>query len=455
MEPGVSPGDRNGVGSVLVDRMTAAAGLRRRLGILVYRDAARAYGVGVGLVAMPLVYLFREWPPWAIRDALRELPALERAGLIAVAHAVYGLATAPLARQLLASERLRWWWTLPLGAAWWRRLHLRHLVLLDAPWLAAIAYGVAPLAARDGIASACCAGLGFAGLTLAGQIALVSLADRNLAWVGAAVLGWAVLAAAAVLAPGLVALLLGSLALGPAAWRLGRPLPETGARARGLAGGPPVLALARVGWLAVRRRDAVALGWGLAVQLAATALAALALIHVGSSEPATVRALMRGLAVVCATVGTALALRSARILHGDRPLMDTWGIEPQHERRARMLLAALGVAPALVVGAPLLAWLDPLGSAWPLELAVTTAWAAVGTVRASYAREAARTLHTSRLPRHLLWMGAALVLVSAAGTTLVLLPWAAFEAWRLPAQQQRADAARRRYESAQRDDHRG
>ena len=34
------------------------------------RDALRAYGVGMSLALLPLVYLFREWPPWAIRDDL-------------------------------------------------------------------------------------------------------------------------------------------------------------------------------------------------------------------------------------------------------------------------------------------------------------------------------------------------------------------------------------------------
>lgn len=454
MPAGVSLGDRNGAGQVLVERMSTTKGLRRRLGVLVYRDAARAHGVGVALAMLPLVYLYREWPPWVIRDALHELPTPERAGVIAAAHVVYGLATAPLCRQLLASERLRWWWTLPLDAAWWRRLHLGHLALLDALWFIAIGYGVAALVAREGIVSATCSGLAFVALTLAGQIALVSLADRAVVGRGMALLGLAIAIAIAVLVPGPVALLLGGLALGPAVWRLGRPLPEARARTYGLAGGPPVLALARLGWLAVRRHDGVALTWGLLVQLGATMLVGLAIVHVGATEPASVRSLMRGLAVVCATVGAAVGLRSTRIIQADRPLMDTWGIEPQHERGARALLAAAGVLPALLVGAPLLAWLHPLGRAWPLELAVATAWAALVTVRETYALEAARALQTSQAARWLLRMGVALVLVGAAGSILALLPWAALEAWRLPAAQRRADAARQRYETAQRNDHR-
>jgi hypothetical protein len=430
------------------------APLRRRLGVLVYRDAARAYGAGVALALLPLAYLFREWPPWAIRDALHGLPAAERAGVLAAAHAVYGLATAPLARQLLASERLRWWWALPLPAAWWQGLHLRHLVLLDAPWLLAIGYGVAPLVGREGWLSATAAGLAFVALTLAGQIALVSVADRRTAWAAGGLLAWALAVALAVYLPGPLALLVGVLALVPAAGRLRRPFPEARARARGLAGGPPVLALARLGWLATRRRDGVAIAWGVVVQLAMVALVGLAAAHVGTTEPAAVLALLRGAVVICAVIGTALVLRSTRILHGDRPLMDTWGIVPHHERNARLLLAAAGVLPAVLVGSVLLPWLHPLGRQWPLELVIAVAWAGTVTVHLTFALEADRRLHDPRLPRHLLWLFAALVLVGAAGTTLVLLPWAALAALRLPAAQRRADAVRGRFETAVRDDHR-
>lgn len=430
------------------------AALRRRLGGLVYRDAARAYGVGVALVVLPLVYLFREWPPWAIRDALHGLPAVERAGWMAAAHAVYGLATAPILRQLLASERLRWWWTLPLPTAWWRVLHLRHLVLLDAPWLLAIGYGVLAPTTGRGALEAITSGLTFGALTLAGQVAVASLADRTLVWRGGALLAWALAVGLAVLVPGPVALALAVPLLAVAAWRLGQPLPEARAGARGWAGGPPVLALARLGWLAVRRRDGVALTWGVALQLLAVLLAGLGVVHVGDTEPAAVHALLRGLAVVVATGGAAVVLRAHRLVHGDRPLMDTWGIEPRHERWARLALAGVGVLPAWILGSVVLPWLGPVGRAWPLELAVAAIWGVVGTVRIGFELEARRRLHEPRLPRHLLWMAAALLLVGFGGSTLVLLPWAVLDAMRLPGAQRRADAARRRFETAHRDDHR-
>jgi hypothetical protein len=428
--------------------------LRRRLGVLVYRDAARAYGAGAVLILIPLTYLAREWPPWAIRDALHGMAPLARGWVLGGAYVAYALVTAPLVRQLLASERLRWWWALPLPARWWQGLHLRHLVLLDAPWLVAIGYGVVPLAARDGVLVAACGGLGFAALVLAGQIALVSVIDRGLWWVLAGLVALALAVLVAVLVPGPLALVVGAAALGPAAWRLRRPFPEARALVRGRAGGHPVVALARLGWLAARRRDGVALVYGLLVQLAMVALAGLALVHVGTSEPGAARAFVRGAAVVSALVGAALVLRAARLVHGDRPWIEAWGVAPEHERRARILLAACGGLPALVVGGVALPWLHPLGREWPLALGVAIGWAAVGTARLVFVLEAERRLHEPRLPRQLAILGAALLAVGVAGTMLVLVPVAALAALRLPAAQRRADAARRRFE-AQRDDHQG
>jgi len=430
--------------------------LRRQLGRLVYRDAAQAYGVGVALVVMPLLYLFREWPPWVIRDTLHGLPPLTRAAVIAGAHATYGLATLPVVRVLIGSERLRPWWSLPLGPRFWPALHLRHLVLLDAPWLLAIAYGVLPLAHRPGGGPlpALAAGLAFALLTLAGQIGLAAVADRRPPWAGAGLIAWAAAAALATLAPAPLALLVGVVAFAPARLRLGTPMPEASARRHGRAGGPAQLALVRLHGLAARRHEPVALSWGLGVQLGAVALVGLGIVHVGASEPAAAAALRRGLAVVAATVGAALGLLSVRALDGDRPQLDTWGIPDAHERRARVLLAAFGVAPALVAGTLVLPWLGPVGRGWVLDGLIATGWAATFTAHLTFARQARGRLHASWLLRHLLWMSLALVLTGAAGTSLVLLPWAGLSAWRLPAAQRRADRARRRYESARRDDHR-
>lgn len=427
--------------------------LRRRLTALVYRDAARAYGVGLMLAMLPAVYLYREWPPWAIRDALRGLDVETRAATLAIATMVYGLVTRSPVRMLLASERLRWWWTLPLSGAWWRALHLRHLLLLDGPWLLAIGYGVMPQGSGDSWATAIASGLSLMALTLAGQVALAAVLDRG-AWMTIAGVGaWGLVVAAFVWLPPVAAVVVGASALVIAVRRLGRPMPEALARRRGAAGGHPVVALARLGALAVRRRESVALAWGTGVQLIAVGLVALATARVGAVETSAALALQRGIAIVCATVGTVVCLRAVRLLDEDRPLLDSWGIAPRHERRARLLLAAAGVLPAAIVGTPLLFALGPTGRGWLLQLGIATAWAAVGTVTASFAAEARRELRRPVLPRTLLRMGTALVLVGVAGSLLVLLPWALLDALRLPSAQGGADRARLRFETPLQDDH--
>ncbi|MEM7154450.1 MAG: hypothetical protein AAF799_16505 [Myxococcota bacterium] len=429
-------------------------GLRWRLTALVYRDAAKAYGMGMALVLLPLVYLYREWPPWEIRDALYAASPSVRAWLIAAAHALYGLASAPVVRQLLASERLRWWWALPLSGRWWQAVHVRHLVLLDAPWLVAIAYGATPWAAREDPLTAIAVASTFATMTVAGQIALASATDRPWAWRGLALLAWASGAWIAVLLPTWLGAPLAAAALVPAIVRLRRPLPEARARMRGSAGGHPVLALARLGWLAVRRREPIAMTWGIVMQLSAVALVGLALVHVGSTQFDAVRSLQRGMAVVSAMAGTALVLRAVRIIDGDRPLLDSWGIETRHERWARLLLAATGVLPALVIGSVVLPVLHPVGQWWPMDQAIALSWATVTLVATDYVAEARRQLHEPRFNRLMLRTAVAAVLVVGAGTTLVLVPWAALAAWRLPSVQRRAQTARMRFETTRSDDHR-
>lgn len=427
--------------------------LRRQLSRLVVRDAVSAYWGGAVLVLLPLVYLWREWPPWAIRDTLVRLSVIDRAWVMAVAHVVYVVVTAPVVRRLLASERLRWWWALPLSAGWWRVLHVRHLVLLDAPWLVAIAYGVAPRFDRGApVEALACAGT-FMALTLAGQVALVASTDRratvSVAWLAA----HAALVALAVVVPLAAGVGVAGLALWLAVERLGRPMPEARARLRGVAGGHPVVALARLGWLAVSRRERMVVGWGIALQLAAVALVDLGIEHVGAREVAAVAALRRGLAVVCAVVGTAVVLRAVRIVDGDRPWLDSVGIEPRHERGARLLLAAMGVFPAAAAGLVVLAWHGAAAPEWLMDLGIATGWAALGVVTMGFGLEAGRRLHEPRMPRLLLRMGLGMLLAVGFETVWALVPWAALDAARLRGLQRRADRARVRLETSRRDDH--
>ncbi|MCH9685649.1 MAG: hypothetical protein K0V04_29730 [Deltaproteobacteria bacterium] len=149
-----------------------------------------------------------------------------------------------------------------------------------------------------------------------------------------------------------------------------------------------------------------------------------------------------------------MSTRAVRIVDGDRSLLDTWGIDLNHERGARLLLAVVGVAPAaagvvivsLVTGGQALPW--------SLDLTVATVWAAIGTVGNDFAMQARRTPHGTRFPRRVLRLALTVVLVVGSGTVLVLLPWTIIEALRLPGLHRRAERARLRFETSTPDDHR-
>ncbi|MCA9690149.1 MAG: hypothetical protein KC636_11110, partial [Myxococcales bacterium] len=373
-----------------------------------------------------------------------------RAWILGLAHASYGFVTAPLLRLLLASERLRFWWTLPLPGWWWRALHLRHLLLLNAPWLAAIGYGVAT---EPDVGAAAASGVAFMAWTIAAQIVIVAVADRSAIITVGALLLWALGAVAGVLLPPYPGAAVGLTAATLAVIRLGRPMPEARTRYRGVAGGRPAIALALAGGLAVARRDRLAIAWGLACQVAAVALLFLAIAHVGASEPAPVRSLQRGLAIVCAVIGATLSLRAVRLLDGDRSWLDSWGIAPRHERHARLLIAGCGALPAALIGAPALAYAGEVGRLWLVDLGVATAWATLHLVTRGFAAEAARRLHEPQLPRLLLHTFAAVVIVVGVRSELALLPWALLDAARLAAVQRRAERTRLRFETPARDGH--
>src|SRR5690606_2054947 len=138
--------------------------VRERLTGLVYRDAAAAYWAGLAIVLMPMIYLLQAWPPPAIRAAIRELERWPQIELLVAVYAGYLFATHGLVRVLLASTRLAWWRQLPLSTNWWRLLHLRHLLLLDALYLLVVGYGLEPLIGRGETPAALAWWIGVGGL---------------------------------------------------------------------------------------------------------------------------------------------------------------------------------------------------------------------------------------------------------------------------------------------------
>lgn len=422
--------------------------LGRTLTRLVYREAADRYGAGFALVVIPLVYLFREWPPWEIRDTIAALAPMSRAGLLSVAHLAYLLATAPLVRSLLASPRLRWWWSLPLSRGFWRAIHLRHLLLLNLPWLLAIAYGGTSVAEREGTVAAASSVVAFAGLDLAAQIAVVVTSDRGAGSRLAVALGLAIAVAVAVAIPGLAAGVLGLAALAAMLRRCGTPMPEPRTARRGRAGGDPVVALVRWRWLAARRAAPAVLLWGGLVQLGIVGLLTLGLHHVGHTEPEVARALVRGGAVLCAAVGASLLRVATRHSHFDEPHLTTWGTTAQQQRRASVALALAGALVAWPIGALVLPSAAAVGAAWLVELPIAALWAAFEVATATYRAQGRGELARPILLRTMLVTGLAMVLVGAASTVAILLPWLGVRAWRLPRAQRRAADRAARHERA-------
>jgi hypothetical protein len=411
--------------------------LRRLLSNLAYRDAAQVYWRGIALVVMALVFMFTAWPPGAIRAAILEAEATRAAAILSAAMLVHHLASAGLVERMLASERLRWWWQMPLPRGFWRRLHWRHLIALHGGWLAATVYGLLPNAAAEPWRTGALA-IAWTGVSLGAAATRVMLRDRGVL-VRIAI---AAASVASVLLTQLVAVELGAaIGLLALAWthvRLDRPMPEVRPTPRlPWLGQHAVLALARLRIIMLARRDRPALVAVIAVLVVLALACGLAFDHVGDAA----RNFVRGSAILACSLGVALLARADRLLAGDRSLMDSWGIDPRHELAGRWTTAILGALPFF-----LLASLR-VPPAWTLDVLLVLAWASIHALRPSgpepaLGRFAART-------------ASAIVLVAVIDSTLPLLAWIAIDSLRLPRALTRAETLRLRVASdlQQRDDH--
>lgn len=423
-------------------------GLRRRLAFLVLRETVEAYGIGLALACMTLVYVQIAWPPPEIRRALSEAAPLVRAKWFFGAHLLYLLSTQALTRKLLASARLDWWRQLPLSGSWWRALHLRHLLALHGPWLAMLAYALTPTALARPI-SALVAAVGYASLVFAAAIWSSALGDR--AWPAriSVCIGGASLSAAGVWSS--VGMLLVSVsALGLAVWRLGRPLPQvrsTGAALRLRVG--PSLALARAMLLAAWRRSTMMVGWMTLVHVILIGLLPFATVH--GAERA--RALQRGMAVLVAVSSWVVLIRGLRALAPDRALLRSWPVSARAEWRARLAAVLIAGAPALILGGLVLARAGGPGLWWSLDLGLALVWAAFVASAASFVDERRGELFEPHMGRTAAILAAGLILVTLTQTCASLAIWALIAALRTPTLQARARAKLARRERKTHDDH--
>lgn len=263
---------------------------------LVLRDATRRYGAGLTFLVLTGGYLWRSLPPWVIRDWLWALPSRQVALVVFGAASAYLLITYPVARQLVASERLSYWRQFAIPVRCWRNMHARHLAIANAPAAATLLYLTAPAKAATAFAVTAVA----YPILLALQWQLVSIVPQA---------------------------------------RSGLALPEPRT---------PWGAIARLYGLTVWRRErtcvALSLGW----QLGLMGLCVLGSFHVAEQQPRAAWPLIRTLTVASALAGAWPALVAARAIDRDRWFLDSLGIPGRTEATGRLVLGLALCGPTLI-----------------------------------------------------------------------------------------------------------
>jgi hypothetical protein len=410
--------------------------------VLVLRDAARAHGGGVAIVAFAAVFLMRAWPPAEIRAAIGGMDPTARAIVLVAALVVHARLTAGPVRTLVGSRRLALWYALPIARGWWQRTHAIHLLALDLPWLGVIAYAVARSPVDVAIAHA------FAAIatTLALQIHGVALADRPrprvLAIVGIAAITTIAWSLESPWPPVAVAGVLVMIALHRLRDPIAEPTVRTRAR-RSIADGP-VRAWTRLllrAWIVRYRLVAIVI---IAFELVLVAAVALAWRHVGDDEPIAIAWMVRIAAMLGAYVGATAILLAVRGVARDRELVDTLPLPVTVEHRARLGVALVVASPMLLVG---------VGSpARAVETIVAIAWASTATADLVAGRERARAIAEPVIGR---WIGIAtlaIAIVILVGHAGALVVWIAIANLRARRRLAAAAIVRARFETTPDDD---
>ncbi len=343
-----------------------------QLSRLVWRDAAARHWASLAVVAAPAIYLWREWPPPAIRDALWHL---SRPGQLLAALLVlggYALLTWGPSRQLVASERLVYWRHLPISPLRWRAMHGIHLALLHTPGFLGARYLLEPL----------------------GSV-----------WSSAVTVGVA----------------LG--VLGPIVHRLGHPLTEPRRRASRWPSPGSIrwLALARLLALALVRRRPLAAAAIFGGGLLLAGLGGVAVDHLmAAGDPDAVRT-ARGFAAVMAALASLSIWHSSPLIGREHWVLDTWGVTEHDESRAFVALAAGFVTGPGVVLAIATRGLSAADMATVLGSAVLVlATAAWFTASVDAAAVAGRCLTKRRASRLLVGLGG-LVFIAVAAPVVLLI----------------------------------
>jgi hypothetical protein len=428
------------------------SGLARRTAQLVLGDGMRAIASVLVPVVLVLAWIQRSTPPPEIRRSVLELDAPARALALVLVTIAIAVASAPAVRVVLASARLGLVRSLPVSAGWWQRTHALHLVIVNAPFWAVLGYGIAPIAAEDALAGFALAIAGV-GVLVAVQVAIVAMADRSLLVRTASVSIFAgIVALAWASGSPEVAALVGVGAGTVAVVRMGRPWPEPRSRAaQQLRLRTPALAWARLLLVVWRRRAANHLAFVLGLQIAALAMVALASMRdvaEGAWNP-----LLHGVVVAGSLVGASAVLVAVRAVDRDRWWFDATPLRSVDEHLGRALVGLVGAAPSLVLGTVI-----ALGAGAPLASVlapvVTSVWAVVATLDVLAGREHARVLQAPAWRRFVVVIVLGELLALVVGVA-ALVPWIAIAAVRAPRRLALADAVRRRFELATKEDDHG
>ncbi len=365
-----------------------------RLSALVWRDAASRYWAGLILVCVPGVYLWREWPPWLVRDALW---SLEPAGLlwtsIAVIAGYGGLSVGPT-RQLVASKRLDYWRQQPIGAGYWRVFHGAHLLLMHAPALGVLSYLFVPA--------------------------------------GAAV---------SVGVPGLVA----TATLGPLAWRLGHPLSEPRTWSMRLPNvASPSTALARILGLALVRRRPAALAGIVGCSTMLAILGWVATSHVVAAGETT-SAAGRGFCAAAVCLGAVAVWTAWPLVRREQWWLDSMGAGAAAQRDASVFLAGAVVVPAVLALLPTALLLGAVqGMGLVCVTASTVVWAGAVSLQLDADAVRRREPMTRRAGRFVLLL--VLPIPLCVWHPLAMVVPCALVWWRAARTAEQAIAVRRRFE---------
>jgi hypothetical protein len=447
------PGNPTRRGRGLIDPVSLreAWRLRARTAALVVGDGTRALAGTLVPLVLVLGWIARTTPPPEIRRVVLGLDASERALALGITLFAVVLASAPAVHIALASQRIALLRALPLSAAWWQRTHALHLFVVDAPWWAALGYGIAPIAGADATSGLSLAIAG-AGTLTAAQVVPLALADRPL------LARWAVVAALVAIAATTWSLpdprpaaVVGAIAFACALVRMRRPWPEPHTRStRPMRLRSAALAWARLLFAAWCRRAPSHVAFVLAVQLAALAMVALAAARDVADGPWV--ALSRGVVVAGALLGASSVLVAVRVIDRDRWWFDATPLSTAAEHRGRLVVAIAGASPSLVVGTVVaIAHAAPTADA--VAPLVATAWAVTVALDLVAGRERARALHQAAWRR---WLLAAVLgeLLALAVGVAALLPWIAVATVRGPRRLADVASVRRRFElHAEHDDH--